>query len=230
MSRHTILIAEDHGILREGLRALLSREPGIEIIGEAQDGRDAIHKARQLGPQTVIMDLSMPNTNGTEAIRAIKQHNPDTKVIVLTVHKAEEYVRMALEAGADGYLLKDDTRDELLAAIGSIHRDRTYLSPGICGKVINGYLDRPAAAGAHASKANQLTIREREVTKLIAEGKKSREIAEYLSLSLKTVEKHRANLMRKLDLHNVSALTAYAIENGLVNLDIAISDGPVSPN
>ena len=218
MSRHTVLIVEDHAILREGLRALLSNEPDIEIIGEAEDGREAVNKAKQLKPHIVLMDLSMPNTNGIEAIRAIKRHNPETKVIVLTVHKSEEYVRAALEAGADGYLLKDDTHHELLAAIGNACKNKTYLSPGICDKVINGYLERSATTPA-SCVWSQLTVREREVVKLIAEGKKNRDIAEYLSVSLKTVEKHRSNLMKKLDLHSVSAVTTYAIENGLVNVD-----------
>lgn len=227
MSSHTILLAEDHAILRAGLRALLSAEAGIEVVGEAEDGHAAIHMARQLRPDTILMDISMPNTNGTEAIRSIKRNNPETKIIVLTVHKTEEYVRAALEAGADGYLLKDDTRDELLAAIVNTRKDKTYLSPGICDKVINGYLDQ-AAADTPGAASGQLTQRERQVTKLIAEGRKSRDIAAYLSLSLKTVEKHRSNLMRKLDLHSVSALTTYAIENGLVSVDASVSRRPVS--
>ena len=227
MQRQTILIAEDHAILREGLRALLSAEPGIEIIAEAEDGHEAVIKARECRPDVVLMDISMPNINGTDAIHAIKRHDPGVKIIVLTVHKSEEYVRAALEAGADGYLLKDDTRCDLLAAIMCIHKDRTYLSPGICDKVINGYLDRQSADTA-CFASSQLTLREREVTKLIAEGKKSRDIAGYLSVSLKTVEKHRSNLMRKLDLHSVSALTTYAIENGLVSADHSPSAGPGS--
>jgi len=229
MARHTILIAEDHGILRDGLRAMLSAEPDIEIIGEAVDGREAVSMARQFKPDTVLMDLSMPNTNGTEAIYAIKRYNPETKIIVLTVHKSEEYVRASLEAGADAYILKDDTRNELLAAIGNTRRNRTYLSPSICGKVVDGYLDR-SAAEPPAGPARQLTVREREIMKLIAEGRKNRDIAEYLSVSLKTVEKHRSNLMKKLDLHSVSAVTTYAIENGLVSVDTSAPDRPVASN
>lgn len=223
MSRQTILIAEDHAMLREGLCALLSTEPDIEIIGEAVDGREAVDKAKQLKPHIVIMDLSMPNINGTEAIRAIKRHNPEIKVIVLTVHKSEEYVRAALEAGTDSYLLKDDTHQELFAAIESTWKNKTYLSPSICDKVVNGYLDRSATTPTFPAWG-LLTVREREVAKLIAEGKKNRDIAEYLSLSLKTVEKHRSNMMKKLDLHSVSAVTTYAIENGLVDVDN--SQGP----
>lgn len=229
MSKHTILIAEDHAIFREGLRELLSKEPDLEIIGEAEDGREAIDKAKQLKPHIVLMDLSMPNINGTEAIRVIKRHNPEIKVIVLTVHKLEEYVRSALEAGADAYLLKDDTHHELLAAIGNILQGKTYLSPGICDNVIKRYLDRSATT-ATARLWSLLTVRERQVTKLIAEGNKNQDIAETLSVSLKTVEKHRSNLMKKLDLHNASAVTTYAIEHGLVSVDTSLSDRPGSSN
>jgi two-component system response regulator NreC len=217
MLMQKILIAEDHAILREGLRALLSGSAELEIIGEAEDGQDAISKARQLNPDLIIMDLSMPNINGTEAMRTIKHHNPAIKIIALTVHKTEEYVRATLDAGASGYVLKDDTHHDLLTAIACVRKGQVYLSPGICNKVVNGFLD-PATSTTSSSSWSQLTVREREVTKLIAEGRKSREIAEYLSVSLKTVEKHRSNLMRKLDLHSISAVTKYAIENDLVTL------------
>ena len=217
MLKQKILIAEDHAILREGLRALLSGTPELEIVGEAEDGQEAISLARQLKPHLVLMDLTMPNINGTEAMRAIKRHNPAIKIIALTVHKSEEYVRATLDAGAVGYVLKDDTHHDLLTAIKSTQKGKVYLSPGICDKVINGFLE-PVTSATPSASWSQLTVREREVTKLIAEGKKSREVADYLSVSLKTVEKHRSNLMRKLDLHSVSAITKYAIENSLVSL------------
>jgi DNA-binding NarL/FixJ family response regulator len=217
MLKQKVLIAEDHAILREGLRSLLADTPELEIVGEATDGQEAIYLSRQLEPHLVLMDLSMPNINGTEAMRTIKRYNPVIKIIVLTVHRSEEYVRATLDAGANGYVLKDDTRDDLLNAITNAQKGNVYLSPGICDKVINGYLDSSTCTNFSAPW-DQLTVREREITKLIAEGKKSREVAEYLSVSLKTVEKHRANLMRKLDLHNVSAITKYAIENKLVQL------------
>ena len=215
MQKQTILVADDHAILREGLCALLSNTPDLEVIGEAEDGQDAIEKVRQLQPQLVVLDLSMPIINGTEAIRAIKRRNPEIKIIALTVHKSEEYVRATLDAGADGYVLKDDTSSDLLTSIRNVQKGRVHLSSGICGKVINGYLDRPAR-GPSMPSWDQLTVREREVLKLIAEGNKNRGIAERLSVSVKTVEKHRANLMKKLDLHGVSALTIYAIDNGLI--------------
>ena len=214
MQKHTILLADDHSILREGLRSLLSSTPDLEIIGEAEDGKDTIEKARQLQPQLVLMDLSMPVINGTDAIRIIKQRSPEIKIIVLTVHKSEEYVRATLDAGADGYVLKDDTSNDLLTSIKNVQKGKIYLSPGICDKVINGYLNHPDKVSSVRSW-DQLTLREREVLKLIAEGSKNREIADCLSVSIKTVEKHRSNLMKKLDLHGVSKLTTYAIENGL---------------
>jgi two-component system response regulator NreC len=217
MIKTSILIAEDHAILREGLRALLSRSSELEVIGEAEDGQEAVNLARQFKPDIILMDLSMPNMNGTEAIRTIKRHNPVIKIIALTVHKTEEYVRATLDAGATGYILKDDTHHDLLTAIASVRKGKVYLSPGICGKVVNGFLE-PATYNATSTSWSRLTVREREVTKLIAEGRKSREVAEYLSVSLKTVEKHRSNLMRKLDLHSVSAVTKYAIANNLVDL------------
>ncbi len=216
MKKQRILIAEDHGILREGLRVLLSSEPDLEVVGEATDGQNAIRLAAQLQPHLVLMDLSMPLTNGTEAIPAIKRRLPETKIIALTVHKTEEYVRATLDAGADGYVLKDDTHHELITAIRSVLNGKTYLSPGITEKIVSGYLDRSATTSSSTSW-DTLTPRERETMKLIAEGYKNKEIAEYLSVSLKTVEKHRSNLMRKLDLHSASALTAYAIEKGLIS-------------
>lgn len=211
-----LLIAEDHAILREGLKALLMSTPDLEVIGEAEDGKQAIELARDLAPDVVLMDLSMPNMNGTEAIRAIKRRQPETKIIALTVHKSEEHVRATLDAGADGYVLKDDSHQDLVKAILSVCNKKIYLSPGICDNVVSGFLNQGDPKSA-SSSWDRLTERERVVMKLIAEGRKNREIAEYLSLSLKTVEKHRASVMRKLDLHSASALTAYAIQNGLIS-------------
>lgn len=216
MNKKRLLIAEDHAILREGLRSLLAKVPDLEIVAEAPDGKEAIQYANQLKPDMVLMDLSMPHTNGTEAIRSIKLRHPGTKIIVLTAHKTEEYVRAALEAGADGYVLKDDSHSDLQTAIDSVARDRVYLSPGIAHSIVQGYLNHSSPTHAVPPSWDRLTARERGVITLIAEGFKNREIAEYLSLSPKTVEKHRSNLMRKLDLHNVSAVTAYAMEHGLV--------------
>jgi two-component system response regulator NreC len=212
---HRILLVEDHTILREGLRALLGSEPDLSVVGEAGNGREALLQVPECKPGLILMDLSMPNTNGTEAIQDIKRRYPEVRIVVLTVHKSEEYIRASLRAGADGYVLKDDTHVELLVAIRCVLKGKTYLSPGICQNVVSEYLDSSQFTKSPASW-EALTHREREVIKLIAEGSRNKEIASYLSLSEKTVEKHRSNLMKKLDLHSASQLTAYAINNGLI--------------
>lgn len=210
-----IFLVEDHTILREGLRALLTAEPNFEIIGEAADGREAVRFVEKQVPDLILMDLSMPRMTGMDAIREIKKRYPATKIIALTVHKTEEYLRTTLQAGADGYVLKDATHEELMLAIQNVLKGKTYLSPGVSKKVIEGYLEGKESQ-IPGSTLGLLSPREREVLKLIAEGYKNKEIAADLCISLKTVEKHRANLMKKLDLHNAAALTAYAIEQGLV--------------
>lgn len=210
-----IFIVEDHTLLRAGLRALLSQDPDIEIVGEADNGRDAIRAIGVLAPNLVLMDLSMPGMNGIEAIHDVKRRNPKTRVLVLTIHKTDEYIHESLRAGADGYILKDATHDELRVAIRSVLNGKVYLSPDISDKVIHGYLGTGKADNV-GSTWDTLTHREREVLKLVAEGHPNKYIADYLCLSIKTVEKHRSNLMKKLDLHNASTLTSYAIEKGLV--------------
>jgi DNA-binding NarL/FixJ family response regulator len=214
-NRHQIIIAEDHTILREGLRALLLSHQNLEIVAEARDGQEAVRAVEKYRPDLILMDLSMPRMNGLEALHEIKKHNPETKVVILTVHKTEEYVLAALDRGADGYVLKDADHAELVMAIEQVLAGKHYLSPGISQQVINGYLQgRKQQKGT--STWDSLTDREREILKLIAEGYKNKEIADFLFISLKTVEKHRTNLMNKLDLHNTAALTALAIGKGLV--------------
>ncbi len=210
-----IIIAEDHTILREGLRALLSSDPEFEVVAEAEDGRDAIQCVQNLTPDLVLMDLSLPRMNGMDAIQEIKKRCPETRVLALTVHRTEEYILATLRAGADGYVLKDATHTELVMGIKSVLKGKPYLSPGVSDKVIEGYLEGRKSLRP-VTPWDTLTQREREVLKLIAEGYKNKEIADYLYISAKTVEKHRANLMKKLDLHNTSALTAFAMEKGLV--------------
>ncbi|MGH8613186.1 MAG: response regulator [Gammaproteobacteria bacterium] len=209
-----LLIADDHQILCDGLRALLLSDPQLEVVGQVGNGHEALRSVATLNVDIVIMDLSMPRTNGVEAIAKIKRRFPETKIIVLTFHKAEEYVRAALDAGATGYVLKDDGHDQLLVALRSILSGKTYLSPGICQEVVTGYLRGPRdEVGPQSWEI--LSRREREVVKLIAEGYRNKEIAQHLSLSPKTVEKHRASAMKKLGLHNTAGITAYAIQNGL---------------
>jgi two-component system response regulator NreC len=211
----TVVIAEDHTILREGLRALLGSGSEFVVVGEAEDGRDAIQCVETHQPDIILMDLSMPRMNGIEAIRGIKRGSPQTKVVALTVHKAEEYVLTALKAGADGYMLKDATHAELVMALRSVIAGKRYLSPGVSDQVIQGYLEGRQTVKP-ASAFETLTTREREILKLIAEGYRNKEIADYLCISVKTVETHRSNLMRKLGLHNISELTAFAMDRGLV--------------
>jgi two-component system response regulator NreC len=215
-TRRKIVIAEDHTILRAGLRALLSGQNGLEVIGEAGDGREAVRKIDTLQPDLLLIDLSMPKLNGIDAIREIKSRHPEIKIIVLTVHKSDEYIIAALKAGANGYMLKDASQNELLLAIDYVINGKTFLSPSISDKVVDAFLntdkkDKPAAV------LDNLTAREREILKLVAEGNTNKKIAEHLCISLKTVEKHRSNLMQKLDLRNTAALTAYAIAKKMVD-------------
>jgi len=213
--KYRIIIAEDHTILREGLHSLISSETDFEVIGEAENGREAIRLAQKQVPDLILMDLSMPKMNGMDAIREIKKNHPHILIVALTVHKTEEYILATLQAGANGYVLKDATHAELMMALKSVLDGKTYLSPGVSEKVIDGYLEGRKHLKTQSSW-DTLSAREREILKLIAEGHKNREIAQDLFLSLKTVEKHRSNLMKKLDLHNAAALTAFAIEKGLV--------------
>jgi two-component system response regulator NreC len=210
------MIVDDHTIMRDGLQALLSSDPNYEIVGTVADGKTAIQSASTLAPDIILMDLTMPGTSGIDAIKEIKRREPAIRIIALTFHKEDKYIHATLEAGADAYVLKDDSRTELFTALSSVARGKSYLSPSICDRVVAGYLAGGADGNSETPSWEVLTRREREVIKLIAEGMKTKEIAAYLSLSPKTVEKHRTNLMRKLDLHSVSAVTVYAIQNGFV--------------
>jgi DNA-binding NarL/FixJ family response regulator len=214
----TVVVVDDHAIMRDGLIAILDAEPDVEVIGTACDGRSAVEAIRQHRPDVAIMDLSMPGTDGIRAIGEIKRRQPETRVVVLTLHHDERHIHAALAAGADAYVIKDGGRTELLAALRSVADGKQYLSPAVAGTVMAGYLrgrEVPEQA-VETPSWELLTPREQEVLKLVAEGYKTREIAEYLSLSEKTIEKHRSNMMRKLKLQGVSAVTAYAIENGLL--------------
>ena len=210
-----IVIVEDHIIVRDGVKALISSERHFKVMGEAENGFEAVKLAEKLKPDLILMDLTMPKMNGMEAITEIKSRSPKTKVLILTVHKIEEYVRASFQAGADGYLLKKSSHSELLHAIRHVISGEPYIDPGISGKILAGYLTGTAPQ-AGESRWSLLTKREREVLKLIAEGYKNAEIAQHLSISVHTVETHRDNLMKKLELHNVAALTAFALDRGLI--------------
>lgn len=213
--KYRICLADDHAIVREGLRVLLSMEPEFEVVAEAEDGLEVLPCLKQCSPDLVLIDISMPKISGLEVIPKIKERYPDLKILVLSVHCTEEYVQAALQCGANGYLVKDSNRVELVLAIKSVLIGRTFISPGISAIVTKGYLE-----GRGSSRPNStwdtLTHREREILKLIGEGYKNKEVASYLYISTKTVEKHRSNLMHKLDRHNAASLAVYAMEKGLV--------------
>jgi DNA-binding NarL/FixJ family response regulator len=213
--KRKIVIAEDHKILREGLKSLLRTIEDLDIVGEAADGLEAIRCVENYHPELLLLDLSMPKMNGISVIRDIKGRFPETKILVLTIHESEDYILESFHSGLDGYCLKDANYTELLNAIRSVLDGKTYLSPSISEKVLAGFLDDRKTLKSRSSW-DMITQREREVLKLVGEGYKNKEIADYLCISVKTVEKHRSNIMRKLDVHTSSALTAIAIEKGLV--------------
>jgi DNA-binding NarL/FixJ family response regulator len=210
-----IIIAEDHRLFREGLKALLADNQQLEVVCEAGDGLEAIRCARKHKADLILLDLSMPKMGGISAIKEIKRQFPEIKILVLTIHQSDQYVLETFEAGANGYCLKDAGRNELRMAIDSVLAGKTYLSPEISEQVMEGFIEGRKKMKTETTW-DTITQREREVLKLLAEGYQNKEIAELLHISVKTVEKHRANIMGKLDLHNAAALTAYAIEKGLV--------------
>jgi DNA-binding NarL/FixJ family response regulator len=212
-----ILLADDHEIVREGLRNLLEKQEGFEVVAEAEDGLTAVKKAKKLSPDLVIMDIGMPDLNGIEATRQILAESPHIKIIALSMHSETRFVSEMLKAGASAYLLKDSAFEELIQAIQASRSNKIYLSPSIAEKVIKNYIT--SFPRERFSPFSILTQREREVIQLIAEGKSTKKVASLLFLSVKTVETHRQNIMEKLDLHSVAELTKYAIREGLTSLD-----------
>jgi DNA-binding NarL/FixJ family response regulator len=210
-----VVIVEDHKLFREGLKSLLSDKADLEVIGEAGDGLEAIRIVKKCRPELMLLDLSMPKMNGISVMKEIKNQFPDTKIMALTIHESDQYVLEAFEAGADGYCLKDAGRNELMVAVESVLQGKRYISPSISENVLEGYMTGRKKLKSKTSW-DTITQREREVLKLLGEGYQNKEISDMLHISVKTVEKHRANIMNKLDLHNAAALTAFAIEHGLV--------------
>jgi len=214
--KHKIVIVEDHKLFREGLKSMLNKRDDIEIIGEAEDGIEAVRLIRKLKPDMILLDLSMPKMSGISVMKDVKRELPDTRILLLTIHESDQYVLEAFEGGADGYCIKDSSRQELMVAIDSILQGKTYISPGISDQVMEGFLTNKKKL-KEKTNWDTITQREREVLKLLAEGYSNKEIGDLLHISVKTVEKHRANLIGKLDLHNVAQLTAFAIKKGLVD-------------
>jgi DNA-binding NarL/FixJ family response regulator len=212
-----VLIADDHAMMREGLRALIEREKGMSVVGEAEDGNSAVELASEIEPDTVVMDVAMPVLNGIEATRRICRHQPRVKVIGLSMHSDVRYVAEMLKAGACGYVLKESVFRELARAIRLAHVSKKYLGKGVVDELVNDYLNHVTRSGDSAYSL--LTSREREVLQQYAEGSTTKAIAARLDISVKTVESHRAQIMRKLDASSVAELTRYAIREGLTSLD-----------
>ena len=212
-----ILLADDHIIMQEGLRTLLEREPDMEIIAEAQDGRTTVLLAKKLTPDVIIMDISMRGLNGIDATRQIVDIIPGVKVIALSMHRDEQFVAGMLNAGASGYLLKDCAAEELTYAVRAVCKNQTYLSPGVAAIVAKGFIRN--FSKQDPADPSSLTSREREVLQLLSEGMQSKEIATTLNISVRTIETHRRQIMDKLDIHSISELTKYAIRQGITSLD-----------
>jgi DNA-binding NarL/FixJ family response regulator len=214
MSKIRVLIVDDHAILREGIHALLALQDDIEIVGEAADGREAVDKARQLEPDVILMDVAMPLMDGLEATRRIRKENPKAKILILTQYDNKEYVLSSIKSGASGCVPKRAVASELVSAIRAVHQGDSFLYPSVTKFLVEDYLQR-----VEEDPYDRLTAREREVLKLVAEGRTNREIAGLLSVSVKTVLGHRTNLMEKLGIHNRTELIKYAIRKGLITVD-----------
>ena len=214
-----VLVADDHAIVREGLRQLLNSQRDIEVVGEAEDGREALEKAKSLRPDVTLLDIAMPRLSGLEAVRLIKEAVPNIQIVVLSMHKKEAYVHQVLDAGALGYVLKASPSSDVLEAIRTVYRGEYFLSSKIRAEVIGTYLksrrEKPAVRGY-----DLLSEREQQVFRLIVEGNSTNQIADVLCVSPKTVEKHRANVMKKLAIHDVVAMVKYAIKIGIIDPEL----------
>jgi DNA-binding NarL/FixJ family response regulator len=213
-----LLLADDHQLMREGLKALIETEGDMTLVGEAEDGYSTVEQAGKLSPHVIVMDVAMPDLNGIEATRQVLQINPNIKVVALSGHLNKEFVRQMLEAGASAYILKTRAYEELTRAVREVMANRKYLSPEIASGVVDEYVELTTASGKESAFI-MLTDREREVLQLLSEGASTKEMADTLGISIKTVETHRRNMMEKLDLHSVAELTKYAISEGITTLD-----------
>jgi DNA-binding NarL/FixJ family response regulator len=211
-----IIIADDHEIMRKGLRSLLEARPEWQVIAEASTGREAVEKIRELSPNVAVLDIGMPELNGLEATRHIVRESPQTQVLILTMHESEQMVRDVLDAGARGYVLKSDAARDLVNAVDALSQHRTFFSSRISDILLQAYLHGPERPVQPQPARGRLTAREREIVQLLAEGKSNKEVATALNISVKTAETHRTNIMNKLDLHSISELVRYAVRNNIV--------------
>ncbi|MBM3801755.1 MAG: response regulator transcription factor [Acidimicrobiia bacterium] len=215
MSKIRILVADDHGIVRQGLRFLLERQQDMEVVGEVGNGRESVAAAAELGPDVIIMDIAMPQLNGIEATAQIVKRNPEIGVIILSMHADEGYLLRALSSGAKGYLLKDSAETDLVRAVQVVAGKRPFFSPGVAQTLLNDYLRHLRQKGLQDSY-DLLTDREKEILQLLAEGRSNKEVASLLNLSVYTVETHRTNIMQKLDLHNTAEIVLYAVRKRII--------------
>lgn len=223
MKRIKILLAEDHTIVREGLRKMLELETDLDVVGEAQDGRTAVALTTKLSPDVVLMDIAMPRLNGLEATRQILKELPETKVVILSAHSDDAYVKSAVESGAVGFLLKQTSSNDVCRAIREVHEGKTFFNPSISRRFDHLNPRSFGSAGKRIRKPVQLTSREMEVLQLVAEGKANKETAAELGIGMKTVEKHREHLMQKLDIHDTAGLTRYAISAGIIENSVQLT-------
>ena len=213
MTKLRVLIADDHEVVRAGVRSLLQNQPDCEVCGEAVTGRDAVALAQQLKPDVIVMDITMPDLNGLEATRHVLKAVPNVQVLILSIHESEELVREILDAGARGYILKSDAGRELSAAVQALRQREPYFTSTVAQIALRSYLNKERPPNHQLAQSDALTPREREVLQLLAEGKSNKEVANVLSISVQTVETHRGNVMHKLDLHSITELVHYAVRN-----------------
>lgn len=229
MKKISVLLADDHTVVRQGLRSLLAAEPDIEVIGEAENGRQAVQMAQRLQPNVAVMDIAMPQLNGLEATRQIIREGLATRVLILSSYGDDEYVHQLTEAGASGYLIKQTAANDLIKAIREAHKGNAFFSPSISKRLLDYYREAYVRGKPMRRRSEQLTPREMEVLQLVAEGQVNKHIAAALSISIKTVEKHRQQLMNKLGIHDVAGLTRYAISHGVIETNGRL-ETPMTPD
>lgn len=229
MKKITVLLSDDHTVVREGLRLLLEKETDIQVVGEANNGQQSVREAKRLKPDVVLQDLSMPLLNGLEAARQIAREVPSARVLILSAYSDDAYIEHAVEAGAAGYLMKETAGDDLLRAIREIASGNAFFSPPVARRILKQWQERFPNGNPVKTKTSKLTSRQTEILQLIAEGYATKQIAGLLSLSIKTVEKHRQDLMNTLNIHNIASLTRYAVSSGVVESN-RMPDGSTAPS